>query len=442
MPISPARTAAFDVLLRVETRGAYASELLHSARTAELSAADRGLATELVMGVLRWQSVLDDRIAAASGRKLLKLDTEVLVALRMAAYQVGYLTKVPAHAAVSDSVELVKRARKRSAVPFVNAVLRKMAGGAQRTEPPKDDSTAELARAYAHPLWLVERWRAAYGAAAARAICEYDQALPPVSLRLSGDLEAVERELADEGVELAPGRLMAPARRVVRGDVTRTRAFTEGRVAVQDEASQLVAAMVGWGERILDCCAAPGGKTSSMAERNPGARVVAAELHPHRSATMRRLVRAKNVEIVTADAAALPLTGGFDRVLADVPCSGTGTLARNPEIKWRLRAEDLSDLHARQVRILEGAITQLAPGGKLVYSTCSLEREECEEVVERVLAADGRLRRLDCREELAGLERAGELAWGDPAALARDGYLRTLPGVHPGDGFFAAVLTR
>jgi len=220
---------------------------------------------------------------------------------------------------------------------------------------------------------------------------------------------------------------------------------------IQDEASQLVAALVGRGERVLDCCAAPGGKTLVIADRNPAADVAAVDLHPHRARLLRKLLDAhgpqteaqsRNIRVVAADARNLPFTATFDRVLADVPCSGTGTLARNPEIKWRLTPEDLTDLQARQLAILRSAMAQVAPGGRLIYSTCSLEREENEEVIERSLAEGSSFRVLDCRTELERLQQEGELIWPDPAPLTRGPYLRTLPGVHPCDGFFAAILEK
>ena len=210
----------------------------------------------------------------------------------------------------------------------------------------------------------------------------------------------VEAELRGEGIELAPGALLTSARIVTGGDVTQTQAYREGRVFIQDEASQLVAALVGKGSRLLDCCAAPGSKTAAIASRNPQAEIVAVELHPHRAELLKRRVRAANVQVVTADALQLTLQGSFDRVLADVPCSGTGTLARNPEIKWRLKPQDLADLHAKQVAILRAALQQLAPGGRAVYSTCSLEPEENQAVVEEVLQGDSRFALLDCRAEL------------------------------------------
>jgi len=236
--------------------------------------------------------------------------------------------------------------------------------------------------------------------------------------------------------------LLRSARVVVSGDVTQTRAFREGRVFIQDEASQLVALLVGHGSRILDCCAAPGSKTAAIAARNPNAEIAAAELHPHRSQLLRKRLTAKNVEVVTGDITQLQLSVKFDRVLADVPCSGTGTLARNPEIKWRLKPADLDDLHTRQVAILKAALQRLASGGRAVYSTCSLEREEDEAVVEEVLATDSGYRLLDCAEELNALKSSGELALADVGTLVSGPYLRTLPGIQPCDGFFAAMIER
>jgi 16S rRNA (cytosine967-C5)-methyltransferase len=246
-------------------------------------------------------------------------------------------------------------------------------------------------------------------------------------------------ELKREGIELVPGALLKSARRVVKGDVTHTKAFAEGRVAIQDEASQLVALLVGTGERLLDCCAAPGGKTAILAERNPQAQIVAAELHPQRAELMKqRLASAKNVQVLTADVADLLPGVGFDRVLADVPCSGTGTLARNPEIKWRLSVEDFTDLHARQVRILNAAIDRLLPGGRVVYSSCSLEAEENAGVVEEVIRARPDVRLMEARDILAEIDEL----FLSPDQLVSGSFLRTTPGVHPYDGFFAAVLAK
>jgi 16S rRNA (cytosine967-C5)-methyltransferase len=440
MPASLGRTTAFDILLRVDQQNAYASELLHSRRMDALSPADRALTTELVMGVLRWRSRLDGVITAASARAVTKIDAEVLTALRMGAYQLSYLSRVPAHAAINDSVELVKRARKRSAAPFANAVLRKIAVMEVQESQDAIATPSSLARDFAHPEWLVDRWVADCGVELVTVTCRYDQQIPKTVIRL--DDAEIERELVSAGIELTAGALLADARVVVAGDVTRTLAFQEGRVFIQDEASQLVAALVGKGSRLLDCCAAPGGKTAALAARNPTAQIIAAELHPHRADLLRKRVRAANVQVIQADALNLPTSGGFDRILADVPCSGTGTLARNPEIKWRLKPEYLVDLHQKQVAILRAALRQLAPGGRAVYSTCSLEREENEAVVDEVVRAEGSCGVVDCREELARLSSSGELVWNDIDKLLRGQFLRTIPGLQPCDGFFAAVIEK
>jgi len=439
---SPARQAAFDILLRVEQRQAYATELLHSDRLRELSPQDRHLCTELVMGTLRWRSRLDLGIGAASAQPLHKLDPEVLAALRLGAYQIAFL-RLPARAAVNESVELVKRARRRYSAPFANAVLRKLAGKPELMEPalaPGAKTVPGLSQLYAHPLWLVERWAAAYGIATADKMCAYDQQAPQAALRLRDP--KVEDELRCANIQLAPGALLRSARRAVQGDVTHSRAFAEGRVAVQDEASQLVALLVGHGERLLDCCAAPGGKTAILAEHNPQAAIVATDLHPRRAALLqRRLAAYHNVRVLASDAAAPALAAEFDRVLADVPCSGTGTLARHPEIKWRLTAEDLPGLHRKQVAILRAATERVRRGGRLLYSSCSLEREENVEVVNEVLH-QSQFRLVDCRQELQRLRDSGGLAWSGLDSLLDGPFLRTIPGVHPCDGFFAAIVER
>jgi len=442
MPISPARIAAFDILLRVEREDSYASELLHSSQYGNLSRADHSLATELVMGVLRWRSLLDKRIAEHSSQNLARLDAEVLTALRLAAYQLLFLDRVPERAAVHESVELVKRAKKRSAVPFANAVLRKFAGIktvgndaiAHATTP------SEIAGRSAHPLWLIERWIQEFGFEATQQICAYDQRIPETAINVTD--AAIVDELKNHKIQLSPGYLLKSAYRVTAGDLASTRPFREGRVVIQDEASQLASLLVGQGSRILDCCAAPGGKTRTLAERNPNAGIVATELYPHRARLLRNLVTAPNVQVIAADARHLPIAALFDRVLADVPCSGTGTLARNPEIKWRLSIEDLADLQARQVAILQSAMQRVCPGGRLVYSTCSLEKEENSAVVDKALITDDSFRVLDCRVELERLRSQGELHWQDIDSLASGPYLRTVPGVHPCDGFFAAVLKK
>lgn len=452
MPISPARSTAFAILLRVSKEDAYASELLHAAQYASLTPADHGLATELVMGVLRWQSVLDDKITAYSAQAIHKLDLEVLISLRLGLYQINFLQRIPIRAAIHESVELVKHARKRSASGFVNAVLRK---AAQEPKIPtlsefslKAASTSqELAASSAHPAWMVDCWIDTYGFEAARQICAYDQHIPQAAIRLFDP--AAEVELTNESIELAPGKLLSAARRVLSGDITQTKAFRAGRIAIQDEASQLVAMLLGNGEKFLDCCAAPGGKTRVLAEENPRATILAVELHPHRARLLRKLASNSNIEVLCADSAQLPLSTQFDRILVDAPCSGTGTLARNPEIKWRLEHKDLGDLARRQLAILQSAMQHLCPGGRILYSTCSLEPEENQAVVQEALSFQPDFRLLNCRTELERLQREGKISKevGTPVtnkmnSLTAGPYLRTLPGIHPCEGFFAALFEK
>jgi 16S rRNA (cytosine967-C5)-methyltransferase len=443
MAVSPARNAAFSILLRVERESAYAVELLHSSLLDELSPVDRHLVTEIVMGVLRWRSVLDQTIALLSFTPFRKLDLEVLTALRMGVYQKQFLSKIPAHASVNETVELVKQAKKVSAAGLANAVMRKVKSAAYDPHASKLAGADYLSSALAHPKWLVERWISSFGDDVTQKICEYDQRVPATAIRLSSAED--ESVLAAQGIQLAPGALMAAARVVATGDVGATQIFQDGAIAIQDEGSQLIAALVGAGRRILDCCAAPGGKTAAMASRLPESQIVATELHPHRATLLRRLAPQQNVEVVTADALALPYGPEFDRVLADVPCSGTGTLARNPEIKWKLRPEDLHDLQARQIAILRAAMRHVAPGGRLIYSTCSLEPEENEQVIAALQGSpqdSSDFKIIPARTELERLQQSGELVWKNIDDLINGAFLRIIPGVHPCDGFFAAVLEK
>jgi 16S rRNA (cytosine967-C5)-methyltransferase len=427
MLISSARAAAFESLLRIENTDAYASELLHSSRFAKLSPVDHGLLTELVMGVLRWRTVLDKSIAEHLAQSITKLDVEVLTALRLGVYQLLFLDRIPAHSAVNESVELVKKARKRSAAGMVNAVLRKIDKGS------RDRNVSS------HPEWLVERWTRTYGEDAAKQICAYGQVTPKTTIRAHSP--AVIEELERGGIQLQPATFLGKAF-TIEGNIAQTKAFRERRLIIQDEASQLIALLVGQGTAILDCCAAPGGKTRIMAEQNPDSVVVALELHPHRAALLRKLVAADNVRVIAADARQVPLDKKFDRVLVDAPCSGTGTLARNPEIKWRLKVEDITRLQAYQIEILSAAMNHIAPHGRLIYSTCSLEPEENERVVEAALAANPELRVVNSREELQRLKDNRELIVDDLDPLLSGPYLRTIPGVHPSDGFFAVILEK
>lgn len=450
MPVSPARKIAFDVLRRVETEGAFASDLLHAqlGRARELKPEDAALATELTLGVLRWQGLLDAIIQKHTGKPASRLDLEVRLALRLGLYQLRFLTRIPARAAVNESVEMVKRAGKRSAAALVNAVLRKAAETVQSPVeellPPKASPANRLAVQFSHPEWLVERWIERHGEKQTVALLEANNRPPQLSCAIHAD-SALD-SLSAEGLTLEPGSWLRSAFTVRRSNPASTRAFREGRISIQDEASQMVALLVGVqpGHSVLDLCAAPGGKTATLA-RAAGAEsfVVASDVHLHRLRAMRgnlERLGANNVQALALDGQRpLPFAVAFDRILVDAPCSGTGTLARNPEIRWRLRPEDLTQLHARQVALMGNALDSLKPGGHLVYATCSLEPEENENVVDNVLSERREIRMADGRAALAThLSKETDVG----RLFDSRGYFRTFPHQHGTDGFFAAVLER
>jgi 16S rRNA (cytosine967-C5)-methyltransferase len=411
MPISPARKAAFAILRRVEGGGGYSSELLHaSPLMSGMDERDRNLASEIVLGCLRWRGALDALIAQASNKKFGALDAEVVTALRMGCYQLRYLDRVPPHAALSESVELVKQAGKRSAAGFVNAVLRKLPAG-----PPAAEAALQ-----AHPPWLAERWGRHFGEQTAAAILRANVTPPATYLRLNVrfPIDETLHRLAEDGIHTEPTELPW-CRRLRQGRPEASRSYREGRIRIQDLGSQMIVPLLELRpeHRFLDLCAAPGNKTSqALEERGSSSGAVAADLHPRRLATVRRLATSP-VPLVALDAErTLPFRSQFDRILVDAPCSGTGTLARNPEIKWRLQPDDLPELARKQARILEQALEALAPRGVAVYSTCSLEPEENSAVVDKVLAG-----RTNYRAEA---------------------YLDRVPGRDPGDGFYACKIVR
>ncbi|MDE3136281.1 MAG: 16S rRNA (cytosine(967)-C(5))-methyltransferase RsmB [Acidobacteriota bacterium] len=453
----------------MEIEGAYAADALHArlapakkrpvagggaAPEAPVKRQDAALATELVFGVLRWQRLLDFLIERQAKRSAEGLDADVRRALRLGAYQMLFLDRVPASAAVNESVELVKLAGKERAAGLVNAVLRRMphgpyrAGDFDRTLPIGLGKAARLGILYSHPEWMIERWLGTFGEESTRALLEANnRPLPTACWVLDGEhAEQVAESLREDGLEVEPGRLLASALILRGGSASETTAFREGWIAIQDEASQAVALLadVQKGQSVLDLCAAPGNKTLHLARAaGPGARVVAADLHVHRLRAVRGQMErtgTDGVELVALDASrAFPIAGRFDRILVDAPCSGTGTLARNPEIRWRLRREDIEDLAARQAGILRNAMDVLAPRGRLVYATCSLEREENEGVVRRVLGE-----RKDVRLPGAPAGFAERLA---PGVLVErlfdaEGFFRTMPAETATDGFFAAILER
>ena len=448
-PLSPARKAAFEVLIAVEKGHSHSDDLLRGKAVNALSAADRNLATTLVLGVLRWQIQLDHELRALLKHPGAKLEPEVLIALRLGAFQILRLDRIPASAAIDESVELAKQAGQRFASGMVNAVLRKL-NAAPRVQLP-EESVEELSLAMGHPAWMVERWVGIYGMEAARAICRHGQSQPSLTIRI--DDGAVDAELAAAGVHVESGELLTAARTVVSGDVLSSTAYQEGRIRFQDEGSQLVAELAAGSANstignILDACAAPGGKTLILTERKPNARIVACEASPQRLDALRKRLadHAEEIECRLADASALEEESVFDLALVDVPCSGTGTLGRNPEIRHRLRSEDLDRQAARQRGILRAALRAVRPGGRVVYSTCSLEPEENEQVVAAVLGERPDARLISFQSTIEDLLKAGVLTTSGATALLRcltpEGAIRLLPGALHTDGFFIALIQR
>jgi 16S rRNA (cytosine967-C5)-methyltransferase len=375
MKIASARQSAFGALLAID-RGAWSAEAL-AAKSVHLDSRDAGLASDIVFGTLRRREELDAMIGKYSKRGVDKLDAAVRTALEMALYQIRFLDRVPGHAAVNDSVELARRAGKASAAAFVNAILRRAI-----REP------VEIPETLSTPAWLLDRWIAQYGSDTARAIAQASLRPPERFIRVGNASPPPGAEPTD-----VPGCF-----RLASGDASGFR--------FQDIGSQAVVPLLSLepGQTFLDLCASPGNKTAQALETP--IKAIACDLHLSRA----RLLLPLSIPAVTLDATKpLPFARRFDRILVDAPCSGTGTLARNPEIKWRLKPEDIADLQNRQVAILRNALAQLTPDGLLVYSTCSLEREENQEVV-----------------ALAG------------ATVVET--MQRLPGRDPGDGFFAAVL--
>ena len=424
--ISPARLAAFRILEQVED-GGYSSVLL-AAEQPRLQAVDRALCHELVLGVLRWQLLLDKIVEHFSKRRIESLDRAVRIALRLGLYQLRFLTRIPDSAAVNESVSLVRAARLSSAAAFVNAVLRRA------TREPEYDPSAEvsdplekLAVRTSHPSWLIERWARWMRLDQVESFAHANNLVPPTAFRVvtkRGNESEIVAKLTAAGAVLESSRVVEGAWRVSGATPLLRELSAAGEIYLQDEASQLVAQLLHakQGERVLDLCAAPGGKTTMIADRTADrAIVVAADRSPTRMETvvaMTKLHQLDSIRPVILDATEqLPFRPEtFDRVLVDAPCSGTGTLRRNPEIRWRLTPADIPALAEQQKRILRNAIETVKPGGRVVYSTCSVESEENEEVIEEVMTNDRRFHPLRV--------------------------LRTWPNEQGCDGFFLAVFER
>ncbi|HVH05029.1 MAG TPA: 16S rRNA (cytosine(967)-C(5))-methyltransferase RsmB [Myxococcota bacterium] len=447
---SRARLLALRVLERVERGAAFADLALHAGlRNGGLGVRDRALATELVYGTLRWRGRLDWLLAQVIPRPIESLEPPVRSLLRLGAYQIVFLAGIPEAAAVDQSVRAARAIGVERAAGLVNAALRRLAREHAQLVPPtlEADPLAHLVHGLSLPEWIARRWLDRFGPAEAAALAAASNAVPPLTVRAAGvgahDRDALLEELSARWPDARPTRY-APRGIVLGrgGNPAADPAFAAGRFAVQDEGSQLVVALLGAkpGESALDTCAAPGGKAAALAE-DVGAlgRVVAVDVHARRLALLGREARRLglgNLGIHAADArgdlSPIAPPASFDRVLVDAPCSGLGTLRRNPDLRWRARPDDAEALGALQLALLRRAALALRRGGALVYSTCTLTFEENEAVVNAFLA------------EAPGFAVAPRDAL--PAPLRElagdDGFLRTFPHRHDADGFFAARLER
>lgn len=447
--ISPARVAAYNILRRLSDGRSDLPAAVAAVRDALKDERDRGLATDIATGTMRWRATVDHLIAHYAKRPIAKLDSEVVDILRLSIYQLLHLTRVPASAVVDDAVDLTKRAGKKSASGFVNAVLRNVSRNRRALPlPPRPDDESNrtaaidyLSLTLSHPRWLAERWLDRVGLARAEAWMLFNNEPAPLTIR-SNPLRTTRDELlvrlAEVGVEAHAARF-APDGIVLDKGSLREEAL-RGEFVMQDEASQLVALLAGAepGPLVLDTCASPGGKATAMAMTlGIGERLIACDVRERRMALLQRTVAASgalNVRLVQVDVTKpLPFRPDFSTVIVDAPCSGLGTLRRDPDIRWRRRPDDLPALAAAQQTMLANAAGMVRPGGRLVYATCSSEPEENEAVAAAFLASTPDFQAVPAS--------AANPALSAEVVDAR-GHLRTEPDQHGLELFFGAVFER
>lgn len=441
--IAPARRAATEVLVAVDAGRWDLATALAQVHPTLTDGRDRALLTELATGVQRWRLALDFAVHALTGRQAADLDPEVRATLRLGLFQLQHATRLPPSAVVNDAVEIVKRGPTRSASGMVNAVLRRVVrdGPPRLPEAPRvafedprwrQQAVAYLAITHSHPAWLIERWLDRFGYEAVEAWVRYDNTPAEVTV---WPIDPDQRfDVAGTATRFVPGGLVLTQGRDALPLLQQAQAYA------QDEASAAVGvttAAVARG-RVLDACASPGGKSLAMRPRlAPGARLFANDLRARRVAllahTLGRLP-GPPIPVLRSDARHLPFAGTLDTVLIDAPCSGLGTLRREPDVRWRRTAADLPALVAVQRALVEAGMQALAPAGRLIYATCSSEPEENESLVAEVLETHRDWQRLDLREVA--------LPSSMTPLLSSEGGLRTWPHAHGLDAFYAAVLVR
>ncbi len=439
-PEDTVRGAAAWVVERTLSTLSPSSVFLDSA-LARLDECDHGLLRELALGTLRWLRRLDHVIARASHRRFDAIEPALRAPLRVAAYQLLFMDRVPAHAAVNEAVEYARRLTHRGGASFTNGVLRRIARAPRLEDWPvkEKDPRRRLAIEKSHPDFLVERWCRRLGDRRTAELLDANnraKCLQLLAFRDLGGRELLAESLIDEGIELEPSNLSPMGLTVKAGNPLHSEAFRRGTFYIQDEASQAAALVPPprAGERVLDAAAAPGGKSFTLIAVEPEARVVMADVSPGRLVTVRRNLGrlGRRLPVIAADAGRPPTTGPFDRVVLDLPCTGTGTLRKCPELKWRISEPEIGRLSRQSLRLLEGLAPVVAADGYLIAITCSLEPEENEDVVERFLERHG---------EFSLLPLEGALDFPLERWIAGDGCWRVLPdGDH--DGFTVHVMVR
>lgn len=438
-----ARREALEILIRVSQRSAWADILL-GRRLAEFDPRDRRLITLLVLGTIAWRGRLDYEIARLVSRPADKVDGAVREILRMALFQVRFLSRVPTHAAVDTAVRLARaNPRTRNAAGFINAVLRKAAREKSAMPARSEDEAGYLAVKWSHPRWLVEKFIAWFGTAEAESLMAANNEAAPTALRLNpvrGAPETIIERLAGQGIRIARAGML-PETVVLKGGLpVDSESFRAGLFHVQSEASQIVSRLLAPARAslVLDCAAAPGGKATHLAELAGEQSVVLAldvRLQGLRNAReVARRLGHRNILFACTDVArAIPLKPeSFDFVLLDAPCTGIGTLREHPEIRWRLGPDDFARMAAVQCGMLANAAAMVRPGGAMVYAVCSLAREEGPEVVASFLDGHPGFA-LDRRPP--AYEQLGQV-------MREDGTILTRPDRGGLDGFFAARMVR
>ena len=435
------RDAALSILLAVDKNQAYSNLLLHETiKRHKIEPKDRALLTEMTYGTLQHKMTLDYYLAPFIRGKI---DHWVRWLLRLSLYQMHYLTRIPPHAAVNEAVEIAKRRGHKGIASTVNGVLRSILRQGVRSTDEITDPIERLAIATSHPDWLVQRWVEAYGMATTQAMLEENNVPPVQTVRVNttkATVAEVVASLTAEGITVEQSTLLAECLHIKGGQAARTKAFAEGLMTIQDESSMLPATVMNpqadW--RVLDMCAAPGGKTTHLAEKmNDEGSILALDLHPHKL----ELIDENTARLGLASIDTAPLDGrkapeylaleSFDAILVDAPCSGLGVMRRKPDIKYTKREEDLESLQAIQLSLLKAATRLLKPGGLLIYSTCTVDKTENEGTVAQFLQDVKKMQSTPLQNLPAALD-----------AKQKDGMLQVFPQDFGSDGFFVAAFRK